>query len=324
MKLFTPPAYIDALIADIEQAKQRVLLFSHILGYDSSTEKLVAALCDAAEHGVPVEVASDVFTYGIMGGWKITPFRPDKRIRAVHTMVKKLKKSGVQFHWIGQFGPILFAGRTHVKWCVVDDTVYSFGGVNLYKEGVRTADYMLGGKDVALGNRIAEEHARIVRINLQGRSYASHRFPCASGMVLIDGGRLFDSIIYQRACELAEQARDIVLVSQYCPTGKLGKILHAKGAKLYFSRWRLARGLNRFLIRVSMASTGYKTLYKRNVFIHAKCIIFTMPDDRKVALTGTHNFVRGGVLLGTREIALETSNTHIIAQLEDFLREHIY
>jgi len=324
MEIFSPPVYAATLVKEIGHANQRVVLFSHILGSDASTNKLIDALCSAAERGVPVEVASDVFTYGIMGGWKSTPLRADERIRALRAMARKFKRSGVKFHWIGQLGPILFAGRMHLKWCVVDDKVYGFGGINLYEEGLQHADYMFGGHDTELGNHIAKEHERIVRDNRLGKVHRSYQFPSLHGTVLVDGGKMGDSIIYKRACELARQAQAITFVSQYCPTGKLGKIMHAKNAKLYFSHWRLARNFNRFLIRVSMAATGYQTSYCRRKYIHAKCIIYTMPDGSKVALTGTHNFVRAGVALGTREIALETSDAHIVAQLEEFLAKYIY
>jgi cardiolipin synthase A/B len=324
MELFSPHAYADALVKDIVHAKSRVILFSHILGYDESTKPLITALCEAAERGVPVEVAGDVFTYGIMGGWKTTLVKTDRRIRALRIMAKKFKRSGVKFNWMGQLGPILFAGRMHLKWCVVDDMVYCFGGVNLYEDGLRHADYMFGSHDKELSDLIAKENKRIERDNRLGRVHRSYSFPSLHGTVLIDGGKMGDSIIYTRACELAKQAKDITFVSQYCPTGKLGKIMQEKGARLYFSPWRLAHGTNRFLIHASMVSTGYKTLYQRSTFIHAKCIIYTMPDGSKIALTGTHNFVRAGVALGTREIALETPDKHIIDQLEEFLTKHIY
>ena len=48
-----------------------------------------------------------------------------------------------------------------------------------------------------------------------------------------------------------------------------------------------------------------------------------MSDGHKVALSGTHNFVHGGVLLGTREIALETQDTEVIAQLEAYFEKYI-
>jgi len=324
MELYTPQAYADALVKDIARADTRIILFSHILGYDGSTKKLITALCEAAERGVQVEVGGDVFTYGILGGWRTILLKPDQRIHALRTMVKTFKRSGVKFSWMGQLGPILFAGRMHLKWCVIDDQVFSFGGVNLYEDGLKHADYMLGGRDKELGDHIAKEHERIERASRLGKVHRSYQFPSLHGTVLVDGGKMGDSIIYKRACELARQAKEITFVSQYCPTGKLGKIMRTKGAKLYFSHWRLAHGFNRFLISASMITTGNKTLYQRQKYIHAKCIIYKMPDGKKVAITGTHNFVRAGVALGTREIALETPDQHIIAQLEGFLEEHIY
>ncbi len=321
--LLEPLAYIQDITKRISRAKRRVVLFTHIIAYDDSTKTLVDALCAAAKRGVRVEVAGDIYTFGILGGYLSLPIVANERLRRLRTMQHKLKQAGVNYRWIGQFGPFLFAGRTHVKWCVVDDDVYGFGGVNLYKQGVEIADYMLHVRDPELANNIEHEHDRIARADRNGRWYRSHHFPCLVGTVFIDGGKPFNSLIYRRACELAEQASSILYVSQYCPTAKLGKILAAKQARLYFSRWQLIGGANRALIRLSMALTGYKTLYTRSVYNHAKYIIYTMPDGSKVALSGSHNFVHGGVILGTREIALETRNPTIITQLEDFFTTHI-
>lgn len=321
--LLEPLAYIQDITKRIGRAKRRIVLFTHIIAYDESTKALVDALCAAAKRGVTVEVAGDIYTFGILGGYLSLPIVANERLRRLRTMQHKLKQAGVNYRWIGQFGPFLFAGRTHVKWCVVDDDVYGFGGVNLYKQGVEIADYMLHVRDAELANNIEHEHDRIARADRNGRWYRSHHFPCLVGTVYIDGGKPFNSLIYRRACELAEQASSILYVSQYCPTAKLGKILAAKQAKLYFSRWQLIGGANRALIRFSMALTGYKTLYTRSIYNHAKYIIYTMPDGSKVALSGSHNFVHGGVILGTREIALETRDPSIIAQLENFFATHI-
>ena len=48
-----------------------------------------------------------------------------------------------------------------------------------------------------------------------------------------------------------------------------------------------------------------------------------MPDGQKVAITGSHNFMFGSGAMGTREIALETTDHHIIRQLESFLHRHV-
>lgn len=323
IRLLEPREYVQNITKQIKQATHRIVLFTHIIAYDESTESLVDALCDAAKRGVTVDMAGDVYTFGILGGYLSLPLIANERLRRLRDMQRKLKDSGVHYRWVGQFGPFLFAGRTHVKWCVVDDEVYSFGGVNLYKQGVEITDYMLHLHDTELAGRIANEHERIARADRNGRWYRSHQFTCVAGTVYIDGGKPFNSLIYNRACQLAEQASSILYVSQYCPTAKLGRILAEKQAHLYFSRWQLIGGANRMLIRLSMAVTGYKTRYKRSIYNHAKYIIFTMADGSKVALSGSHNFVHGGVILGTREIALETTDTTIITQLENFFTTHI-
>jgi cardiolipin synthase len=66
-----------------------------------------------------------------------------------------------------------------------------------------------------------------------------------------------------------------------------------------------------------------KTRYTRTRYLHAKFMIFTMADGRKVALTGSHNFSGTGVLLGTREMALQTEDPRIIEQLEEFWKQHV-
>ncbi len=318
--LLEPTEYVAELTRRVEQARNRVAIFTHIIAYDESTTQLVEALCQAAMRGVTVEVSGDVYTFGILGGHN--PFRND-RIRQLRAMQHKFKEAGVKYRWVGQFGPFLFAGRTHVKWCIVDDVAFSFGGINLYKTGLSVTDFMLETKDHNLADALHAEQRRIARADRNGRWYRSHQFECRIGTVLIDGGRPFDSAIYRRAVELAEQAKDIRFVSQYCPTGRLGTILDDKNAELHFNHYSLASNANKFLIQTSMIKTGFKTSYKKSVYNHAKFILFTMPNGRKIALSGSHNFVWGGVVLGTREIAIETQHPDIIKQLEAFYQKHI-
>lgn len=318
-ELLTSKAYVDDLIKEARAATTRIILFTHIIAYDESTERLIDELCAAAERGVVVEVSGDVYTFGILRGWNTL----NSDIRKLRFMIKRLRESKVKYRWIGTFGPFLFAGRTHVKWCIIDGIAYSFGGVNLYSKGIENTDYMLKIPDALLANQLVEEHHKITLHDRNAWLSKSRSFDCSVGTVLLDGGIAFDSIIYRRACELAEKASEILFVSQYCPTGKLGKLMSQKKSKLYFSNYDLASGANRLLIKTSMRKTGYDTLYKKSVYNHAKFIIFTMADGKKTALTGSHNFVWGGVVLGTREINLETTDKHIISQLETFFAHHI-
>jgi cardiolipin synthase len=74
---------------------------------------------------------------------------------------------------------------------------------------------------------------------------------------------------------------------------------------------------------VGLLFSKNKTLYTRDNYLHAKFIIFTMPDGKKIAITGSHNFMSESVIAGTREIALETHDKAIITQLESFFKTHI-
>lgn len=52
-------------------------------------------------------------------------------------------------------------------------------------------------------------------------------------------------------------------------------------------------------------------------------MIFELPNGETVAITGSHNFHALGGLLGTREVAMQTTDPHIIAELQRFLNDHV-
>jgi cardiolipin synthase len=322
-KLLLPSDYVSDAAKHIREAKTRVSFLSMIVTDDDSTDELIDALSDAARRGVDVEAAADMFTYGEIGGFFLPTQYRTKQSRATNRMSKRLIKSGAQFTWLGRSHATIFSGRTHIKWCVVDDTVYSFGGVNLYKEGIENIDYMFKVEDGALATKLIDEYHRLARADAGGYAYRSHSFQHGDDTILIDGGFFGDSIIYRRICKLTAGAQHVTLVSQYCPTGKFSRLLKATSSQLYFNTPHHANYINSLVIRAGMFFTGNKTLYKKSQYLHAKFIIFDMKDGRHIAITGSHNFVNAGVLLGTREIALQTENPQVIAQLRHFLKNKV-
>lgn len=322
-KLLLPAAYVHDAAKLIRGAKTRVSFLCMIVADDEATDELVDALSEAAGRGVKVEVAADVFTYGELGGFFLPTKYRRNQSRATTKMSRLFNKSGVKFTWLGKTKTILFTGRTHIKWCIVDDVVYSFGGVNLYQKGIDNTDYMFKIEDAALANKLVQEYKRLKEADKKDYAYRSHSFSYGEDQVLIDGGFFGDSIIYRRICRLTDEAQRVTLVSQYCPTGKLSRLLHKTESKLYFNPPESAEGINRFVIKMGMSLTKHQTLYTRKKYLHAKCMIFTMPDGQKIAITGSHNFVHGGAMIGTREIALQTDNPKTIAQLEKFIANHV-
>ena len=323
-KLLLPPEYAKEAADRIRGAKSHVSMLCLTMSPGDSTGPIIDALCDAAKSGVDVEVAADIFIYGEIGGHLIPIKYYRKKSRPTTEMAKRLMASGVKFTWLGQFSATPFTGRTHIKCLVVDDTVFSFGGINPDDRTFTNNDYMLMVSDTQLALELRDDIARLIKADGGGFAYRSHEFSyMKTSRVLIDGGFQGDSLIYRRACALAKEAKSIIFVSQYCPTGKLGRILRQKRADLYFNPPANATLLNRVVIGTGMFFGRHQTLYTRGQYLHAKFMLFTMPDGRKVALTGSHNFVYGGVLLGTREIALETEDKKIIKLLEKFYKRYV-
>ena len=271
-----------------------------------------------------VTVTADIFTFGEVSGGFLPIRYYSPGVKDVNNMVKNLKTAGVKFRWLGRSRMTLLNGRTHSKWCVIDDDCFVFGGVNMYQDGItENRDYMFHLKNNRLADRLTYEQGRIVKAETTSTNYPSVTYELEGNSVLIDGGIIAHSVIYRRATELAKEAANILFVSQYCPTGKLARIFKKKDVQLYFNRPEQADSLNKALIRLSMLTSGFKTLYKKKPYLHAKFIIFTMKDGSKVAITGSHNFAYTGVLFGTREIALETNDPAIVGQLESFYKKHI-
>jgi cardiolipin synthase len=320
-KLLLPVAYIRDATKHIRQAKSNISFVSLVVADDQKTANLIDALSETAKRGINVEVAADIFTYGDQSGFFWPTLRRLKQSRLIARMGKDLAKDGVRFTWLGKTSSLIYSGRTHIKWCVVDDTVYSFGGVNLSMGHIDNYDYMFKIKDHDLAIKLIDEHHRLIRADAGGYAYRSHSFKHGNGTVLIDGGLFGDSIIYRRACKLASEANKVIFVSQYCPSGKLSRLLKKTDSQLYFNPPLNAQAMDRFAIRMGMLFSRNKTLYSKPRYLHAKFMIMDMPDGRRVALTGSHNLSPVGGFLGTREIALETEDPKVLKQLDNFLKE---
>lgn len=315
---------IASLVRDIAHAEAHIWVLSMIVNEDDTTEPFFNALIQAADRGVDVRFAADTFTYTELGGRMAFSRKFWRRARNVAKLRRKLRNSRIDFWWLGGYTYTTITGRTHAKWLVIDNVVYSFGGINLYDLGLETADFFIRVEDAELADRLTAEHIRIINANFREYAYHSHSFGSAFGTVLMDGGFVGDSVIYQRVCELAEGAERIVCVSQYCPTGKFAKLLKQHpNLELYYSSMKNSSFMNRLVIWFGRASTGLRSRYTRDRYIHAKYTIFYYPDGKRVAVTGSHNFVKAGVLLGTKEIALETTNAAIIDLLEAYTAEEI-
>lgn len=322
-ELIPARSYIETVSHSIDNAQKRIVSTSLIFLNDPSTKRLVTSLATASRRGVDVSVNADFSSFSYSAGGVRPASYFSSHVASAKSSREILIKSGAEFHWMGQNVWFMFAGRTHSKWIVVDDEVFTFGGMNISHKATRNTDYMFHFKDHHLAHKLISEHNRIQSANKLGATYKSHHFECDYGTVLVDGGMVGDSLIYKRACELAEQASSISLVSQYCPSGRLGRAIKSKDHKVYFNNPHNLDFLTKGLITYAQKVSGLTNLYARKKYIHAKYMIVELPDGTSRAITGSHNFTPAGVWAGTREIALETSDETIINKLKDFTTSYI-
>lgn len=326
MKLFTSDDYAPEVVKTIRNARHEVAVIATTFRSDDArSEAIIEELCKAADRGVAVSIHADTFTYLEPKEFILfSPKRqPSRAVQAIK-LERRLKGHGIQFYWLGRKANVILTGRTHTKWIVVDDIVYSFGGLNLDNESLTNIDYMFKVRDSKLAETILAEHARIRRADRGGAGIRNHTYKLDELTdVLFDGGLIGTSLIYRRTVALARQAEYITLVSQYCPTGPLVHLLKSKHATVYYNHWRKASSINRALIGLGMLTAKSTTAYKHDTYLHAKFAIFTMPSGDKVAISGSHNFMFGSGVVGTREVAIETADPHIIRQLEKFCEQYV-
>ncbi len=324
MKLLTIEEYFKDAAREMDRASSRVHIMTLAIAREEHTETFMKALIKSSERGLDVNVAADTFTYSEFGG-HFSPFKKKtERSKAVTAFTEALIEAGVKFTWLGgnhKINP--FAGVTHIKWTIVDDIVYVFGGVNLFGKGEVWQDYMFKFNDKRLATILVTEQKKIIKAEKGPADYAGLVAKLDYGRLIIDSGRRGDSMIYDRAVELAEKAESIIFVSQYCPTGELADYVKAKAEKVYFNQANTTSFSTSILIRSSQLITRLRSSYHGSRYLHAKFIIFTMSDGSKIAITGSHNFSYSGVRFGTREVVLETADKKIISQLENFFSQSV-
>jgi len=314
-RLLMADEYIERLLDATRNAKKRIFMLFFVMTNDSETCEVIDEIIAAAARGVEVHVAIDMLSL-----YANKSFRNTKEITA------RLRKNKVRVRLLGMHSNFIFLDRNHSKWYVADDAVFSFGGINLNDIHLsQHVDYMLHINDAKLADMFCREQLRIESKNKHGNKVRSRSVKTDVGTVIFDGSLYNRSLIYKRAVELSKEADEILYVSQYYPTGKLNRVMRGKKVRIYANNPENAMTTDsRFMTGLSRKSSDQVNSYTRGTYLHAKFMIFAMPDGRKKALLGSHNFFKLTSIVGTREIDLETENPHIIKQLEKFFRDNIY
>jgi cardiolipin synthase len=320
MQLITAPNYYRALQAGIPKAKKRIIIHAMGILWGPKTEMLIPPLLDAAKRGVEVQVVGDIYSKFIT--YMPRPFReklpPWSRVRAGND---KLRAGGVNVTYVGSLGPNPFKRRCHTKWTIIDDLVYSFGGINIAEDSFTNHDYMLETRNGHLAdylNALTEQIATGASILPDHTKQLTARTT-----ILFDGGTPGASIIYDTACDIVAQAKKVYFVSQMCPSGRLARLINARDNECYFVR----PGQTEFPANLALVRdrSRFRVInrYRGKTYIHAKFILTEGSDGQRHFIGGSNNFSRRGVDYGTKEIAVHSTDPQLWQQLYDFMQKQI-
>jgi phosphatidylserine/phosphatidylglycerophosphate/cardiolipin synthase-like enzyme len=232
-------------------------------------------------------------------------------------LLERIAAAGGRVSWVGKVGLNPYAGRYHAKVTVIDDDVLSFGGVNFTDDSLNNVDYMLSTKDDSLAQRLA----KLVADNANDKPATDTQAKLtATHTMLFDAGNRKKSIIYDRACELAQQSTRITYVSQMCPSGKLAQFIKHVPHTCYFNRPERT-GLRPDTLAQLWDGwrAGVTNHYEGAAYLHAKFILFELKDGTKACLSGSHNFSWRGVAFGTKEIALLSTDPVLWRRMQDMV-----
>jgi cardiolipin synthase len=313
--------YYKALLTGIPKAQKRVIIHAMDVRWGPQVEVFIPLLLDAVKRGLEVRVVGDVYS-------KFQANLPQLRRadsnnwRYMTRINNRLRNGGVQIAFTGKIGLNPFSGRTHSKVTIIDDHIFTFGGVNFSDSSFTNADYMLSMRDPILADRL-HRLLRTIEKDEPGPLPDLEEQLGGLATLLFDGGRPKVSVIYETACRLAASARKVYYVSQMCPSGRLAKFINAADNECYFIRPHQADPPANLALIIDRARFKVKNRYTGTSYIHAKFILTEDKNGSKHIISGSNNFSWRGIAYGTKEIAIHSTDPALWQQFYDFLQTEI-
>ena len=288
-----------------------------------AVDKLLAALRAAGDRGVTVHFFIDSYNFLIGDGltfgplwWRRTmPHTLKGGFAAIQEALQRLKQHHVKV--VVTNPPTRsftspFAGRSHIKISIINNTVY-LGGCNIEKQHLDSMVRWENAADAAwLYDLMMRRNDTPQTIAAFGPNDITQKLSDSSDL-LIDVGARKQSTIYKQALDVIDAAQDwLIITCQFFPNSTTAEHLRAaykRGVKIFpiFNHYN-AHGKPKNLLqhavtgreRLRMPSSFFThELAEGSTYLHAKIIA-----SEQEAIIGSHNYVSAGVNFGTAEIAL--------------------
>jgi len=336
--LFTPNDFLGDFLAEAKNAKRSIYLQSMNFEAGDALSRIEAVLSPALDRGLRVNITIDwVSRRFLHGNLPLLPVaRPssrahrDRHVRESEALRKRLVDKGATFvttntpNFLNNLFPMV--RRNHIKLYMVDEKIAWMGGVNLFDDAFKKVDLMVRFEEKDIVNALHQQFFMVNRL----RSVADYAKKLGDNFTLfVDTGKIEQSIIYAEALKQIEQAKgSIVFMSQFVPDGVLlnqliaatkrgvgVEVFTSPGKNVLFTKYPTKLAYAFFRLRIK----GHPAIVFRHLprDVHAKLLII----DGKTALFGSHNYTYTGVLFGTEEIMMETTDTELVKQIQSFLSD---
>jgi hypothetical protein len=326
-QIFNKPQYYAELIYRLEKTGQGDLIALASMNFESGDEGMPAiinALCSASQRGASVHLSVDAYNFLVNGKTKIVgplwfkaripnklPQYYQRKMDALHKIQAAGGKTTIT-NLPAKAHSWPFGGRSHIKYAVINDYVY-IGGCNLTASD--DFDLMVGLRHATAASWLINfadkvDTAGSVRQALENKDLSFDLDTHTD--LLIDAGVPNQSLIYEKALEVIDQADKFVFITcQLFPNSRTVRHLiaaHKRGAKVTIIynhpiKHKLHFPVHQFITwrEHARAPVSFFTnqLKLSQPYIHAKLIA-----TENNTIIGSHNYVRAGVSYGTAEIAL--------------------
>lgn len=334
-QILMPEEFLEDVRSEAEHAKHRVWMQAMDVEPDAKVNTLLNLLFAAAEKKLDARLHADYFSLLITDGkFNYLPIfnkqernTRDIRLEKKKTFFHDLKNAGVGVLFTNPptFLDRIFParGRNHMKIVIIDNAAW-IGGINFHDKNINIFDSMVKLTNISLVNEIAEIFIKTDR----EVPFDDMEIRCLDDTsLLVDGGSIARSIILDHAIDSTRNAKkSIKLISPLIPDTKFLRTLHDKqkeGIEVAMIAPQIQKMSGIFawvdiLNDITMILKRYTIpILFKPFMIHAKVLIV---DDEKV-IYGSHNFSKRGVMMGTEEIALESTNKILVTNILKFYQK---
>lgn len=309
-------AFLDHFSEYADTLKDLLFMQGTYLHKDRVGSVIGKILADAANRGVRTHLVLD--SYGLMTS--------ENRVNRDQEMLEDLKDHGVVVEFTnppqGLARIIPATGRNHIKGIRGDKRAY-IGGLN-YGEGVfNSSDFEVVIDDLDIVDAL-EFPAPSSKKIAEGKDY---EVDLGETKILVDIGKVGQSCILDREVNMIDEELDIIRVTNpLFPDGPERDALQRakkRGVEVQvitsaIAPWRDC--LNNFILAADLATRAFYAVTRDQlpVFIHNNGLHGKLCLTQKKVLWGSHNFNWKGIVAGTQERSIQSSNPHLVANLNRY------